>query len=288
MFKRMAFTFGVVAIGASVSYLFVYLYRWEWNRAIMAGIFLIAAEIAFAAAAIFDRIKALEKSISRPNEDIPEIDTLARIRESAPASRNHFEWLDDAKHTSVFIPFLMGAGLVASALAWAIERMATATAKPAFERGLAARLAPISLPVGRAVPAATPLPTRNGKATLRRQAIALSLAILIGTVGIDVLGDATQTRPDVLRAGTTSEVTMELLIHGSGRGEASAIASLWAVCRGTVPNGLADSGITALGDSRYRILLEPALGKYGERRLHGCLEDATIDNVQGRVLSIST
>jgi hypothetical protein len=83
-------------------------------------------------------------------------------------------------------------------------------------------------------------------------------------------------------------VTIDIALHGRGQASGLAMESLWAVCRGTVPNELSGGGIAALGDSLYRVSVEPALGKYGERRLHGCLEDATIDNVQGRVLSISS
>jgi hypothetical protein len=287
MFKKMAFAFGVVAMGASGAYLFIYLYRWEWNRAIMAGVFLIAAEIAFVAAAIFDRIKALEKSIATSEREAPSKDTLSLIHDNAPPQRDHFGWLDDTENLNVFIPFLMGAGLVASAVAWAIERVAAATARPALERGLAGRLAPISLPVSYPVPAPAPTTPRNGKATLHRQAIALAVAILIGTVGIDVLGDATQTRPDVLQSGTQSAIVVDIDIHGSPRATGEALESLWAVCRATVPNEIV-GGMNALGGSRYQLSVEPALGKYGERRLRGCLEDTTIDNVQGRVVSIST
>jgi hypothetical protein len=54
----------------------------------------------------------------------------------------------------VFVPVLMGMGVVASALAWVIERLARATARPALERRLAARLAPLSWPDGGLVRAA--------------------------------------------------------------------------------------------------------------------------------------
>ena len=37
---------------ASGGYVLVYLYRWEWNRALMAGVFFLAAEIALVGAAL--------------------------------------------------------------------------------------------------------------------------------------------------------------------------------------------------------------------------------------------
>lgn len=282
--KQIAFAFGFIAIGSSGAYLFIYLYRWEWNRALMAGVFLIAAEVALAAAAILDRIKSLERSISPSHKAVVEQDTLARIRDAAAPTPNHFGWLEDTKDLGVFIPFLMGAGLIASAVAWAVEKIAASTAVPVFERGLALRLAPISLPRDGNEPALPP----KKRLRFHRQAVALAGAILIGTVGLDVLADATQTRPDLLRAGTRSAILLEVELRGGSRLSHLAIDALWGACSGTVPNELSTDGVRALGNSRYAISVEPALGKYGERRLRGCLQDATIDNVQARVLGIST
>ncbi len=46
----------------------------------------------------------------------------------------------------MFVPVLLGAGVVLSALAWVVERLARVTAGAALERGLAVRLAVLSLP----------------------------------------------------------------------------------------------------------------------------------------------
>ena len=42
----------LLVLVSSGTYLLVYLYRWEWNRALVAGIFFVAAEVAIAAGAI--------------------------------------------------------------------------------------------------------------------------------------------------------------------------------------------------------------------------------------------
>ena len=39
--------------------MFVYLYRWEWNRAIVAGIIFLAAEVGLLGAALFSRLSKL-------------------------------------------------------------------------------------------------------------------------------------------------------------------------------------------------------------------------------------
>jgi hypothetical protein len=45
----------------------------------------------------------------------------------------------------VFVPVLMGAGVIMSGLAWIVERVARRTARPALERGLAVHMAPLTL-----------------------------------------------------------------------------------------------------------------------------------------------
>ena len=48
----------------------------------------------------------------------------------------------------MFIPVLLGAGAVLSALAWVVERLARATAGRAAEQGLATRLGALEPPTG--------------------------------------------------------------------------------------------------------------------------------------------
>jgi hypothetical protein len=129
-------------------YFFVYLWRWEWNRALIAGVLFVAAEVAMASAVVLSRLRRLEDRLQAPDPAI-----LARIRETAPPPRDHFEWLSPKSgRVGVFVPVLIGMGVVASGLAWLVERLARATAGPALERGLAARLTPLAWPAGGLVP----------------------------------------------------------------------------------------------------------------------------------------
>ena len=289
MFRRLAYVFGGLAFAMAGAYLFVYLFRWEWNRAMMAGLIFIAAEIGLVAAAILERVKSIETRISQIDR-AEHAELLARLQENSAPPKERFAWLTkDSDNLNVFIPFLMGAGLLASGVAWVLERVARATAKPVLENRLAMRLAPLAMPAGGltgAPGAASSAPTYSRR-TLHKQIAALAIAILAGTVGIDVLSDATQTRPDTLVEGSESLVTMEIWSNGSIRGTEAA-RSLWGTCQGTVPNDLTDAGIRAIGGNTFAFRLEPALGKNGERRLRGCLSDATIDNIQSRVVSVES
>ena len=129
-------------------YFFVYLWRWEWNRALIAGVLFVAAEVAMASATVLSRLRRMEDRLEAPDPAV-----LARIRETAPPSRDHFEWLSPKSgRLGVFVPVLIGMGVVASGLAWLVERLARATAGPALERGLAARLTTLAWPAGGLVP----------------------------------------------------------------------------------------------------------------------------------------
>jgi hypothetical protein len=138
--NRIPSLLAVVVLAASGLYFFVYLWRWEWNRAVVAGVLFLAAEVGLATVLVLDRIRRLGEQV-RP-------ETLSRIHESAPPPRDHFAWLRPKDQMGVFVPVLMGVGAVAAALAWAVERLARATAGPVLERGLAGRMSALSWPAG--------------------------------------------------------------------------------------------------------------------------------------------
>ncbi len=145
---RIAAVLGVTVLVATGLYFFVYLWRWEWNRALIAGMLFVATEIAVATVVVLNRLHGLEGRLGAPDPAV-----LARIHESAPPPHDHFEWLSPrSNQLGVFVPVLIGMGVVASGLAWLVERLARATAGPAMERGLAARLGPLAWPAHGLVP----------------------------------------------------------------------------------------------------------------------------------------
>lgn len=150
--RRIAFLAAVVTTAASGYYFFVYLTRWEWNRALTSGVIMLAAEVALFGGLALDRIGRLRTTLAgaavadRPAGAPGRRDrVLARLEESRPQPRDHFAWL--APHrTNVFVPVLLGAGVVVSAVAWVVERVARATAGRQMERGLALRLEALAPP----------------------------------------------------------------------------------------------------------------------------------------------
>jgi hypothetical protein len=141
--RRLGTLLTVLVLAASGSYLLVYLYRWEWNRALVAGVIFVAAEVAIVATALLRRLRALEQRFDELAHATPT--SLARIQQAAPPpSSPHFEWLDPTQ-MNVFVPVLLGAGVILSLVAHGVERLASATTTPLHERDLAARLNAIAL-----------------------------------------------------------------------------------------------------------------------------------------------
>jgi hypothetical protein len=136
---------GGLTLAASGTYTFVYLYRWEWNRALMSAAIFVAAEVAVMGSVLAERFKALSKRLDT-QDAAGQRQRLDRIRETAPPARTNFEWLARPQQMNVFVPVLMGAGVLMSGLAWVVERLARATIRPVVERGLVAQLDGLALP----------------------------------------------------------------------------------------------------------------------------------------------
>jgi hypothetical protein len=280
--KRIGVALGITTALASGAYVFIYLYRWEWNRALIAGMFFVAAEIALLAVAVLDRLKRLDGRLNDIERQLVAPDrALARIQETAPPARRHFAWLTDMEGTGVFVPVLMGAGIVISGIAWAVEKIAHKTARPVLEQRLAGRLAPISLPGPGGDVAALPPP--RAFRPMRAAGWLLMVAILV--VGLVTLADATQNRPDDLSAGSSTTIAFDVYTN-QGMDSLTAAQQLWQACSGTIPSRVQTRSFRATTDGSITVDVRPALGVYGERRLRGCLEDAMLDNIQAAVRTV--
>jgi hypothetical protein len=139
--RRLTNVFLGVVLTSTGTYVFVYLGRWEWNRALLAAVIFLAAEVALAAVLLLERLQRLEGRLEQRPPSTSQV--LPRLREAAPPPSEPFAWLRPrSDELGVFVPILMGVGVVASALAW----VARATAGPALERGLADRLRVLAWP----------------------------------------------------------------------------------------------------------------------------------------------
>jgi hypothetical protein len=139
--KLVAWIAGVATLVGALVYMVVSLNRWEWNRALFFGLIVVIAEIALATATIMRKLTMLTRDSRDPA--IAEI-----IRRTRPPARDRFAWLKDTSRTNVFITFLVGGGVILSAIAWIVDRVAAKTATPGAEERLLDALSPISYPRG--------------------------------------------------------------------------------------------------------------------------------------------
>jgi hypothetical protein len=121
---------------------------------------------------------------------------------------------------------------------------------------------------------------------MRRAVIWLGVAALVALT-VDTLGDLTQDRPDPMRARSRSDIVLEVRERNVHSSPLEAAQGLWAICQTTVHTAAVAPGVVAAGEGRFRVTLDPAVGEHSWRRLKGCLEDMTVDQVVARVVSKS-
>jgi hypothetical protein len=143
--KHFGWALGFASFVGAAVYLFVYLYRWEWNRAIVAGIFVLIAEIALIGSLLLSRLQGAAAKI-----DSSEGEAFEALAASRPTPTPVFRWMRrDEQHLGVFIPVLIGVGALLSATAWLVEWFAGRVVTPAREQDLARSLASLTYPPGR-------------------------------------------------------------------------------------------------------------------------------------------
>lgn len=285
--RRLATIIPAVVLVISGTYLLVYLYRWEWNRALVSGLFFVAAEVALIGTSLLRRLRQMEDRLERLSSPSP----ADRLRETAPDPDRHFAWLDPADNRmGVFVPVLIGAGVVLSVLAAAVERVAGATARPVLEDRLARRLDGLALPSGGLLGAedlpAPAVADRRWRHTLITAPAAV-LVLLGGTyAAVDVIADATQSRPDPPMSGT-AVVQLEVARRNPYRDPLLAAQALFVSCRHTLGDHYRLVGSERLDDDSIDLTIAPGIGKHARRKLVGCLQDARFDRVSAHVQRIT-
>ncbi|MDT0306327.1 hypothetical protein RM780_05045 [Streptomyces sp. DSM 44917] len=299
--RMAAYFFGGAAALGAAAYLVIYLYRWQWQRALVSGVLLLVIEVLLLGLAALDRISRLERRVregDRRQEDI-----LAQLRAAerearrgprvpgAGPGRQRFAWLSqEESRTFVFVPVLMAAGVALSGLAWVVERVARATVRPAASRRLAGRLAPLAAPPGGLAGGARELPERPalGSVPARRRLLragAFGIAALLCVGLYSGLSALTETQPP--ERGGEAATSLLLSVEGNGITEARAELAahqLWERCRDSTALPLRDAGMTPLSDGLFAATVSPSLSEHDAHRLRGCLEDTSIDRIRATVL----
>jgi hypothetical protein len=278
----------------SGTYLVVYLYRWEWNRALISGLFFLAAEVAYVGSSLRGEIRVLRARVEA-------IETTAGQRRrgpsGVPATRpaRPFAWLRETAsgQTNVFVPVLLGAGVILSALAFVVERVAGMAARSPADHATARRLVALEPPpngllgpVPEPCPPASDSPQRHTRRFGVRLIAVVVVALSLGAA-IDMVADATQSRPSprLLGASTVVELAID---ERRPRPAINAAEALAVACHGTLDADSEFTDIVTVRGDRVELEVTPALSELRRRRLFGCLQDATLDLVQAHVVGWST
>jgi hypothetical protein len=288
----LARTLVLVVLVASGAYLLIYLYRWEWNRAIISGIFFLAAELALVTAMITGRMRAISARLDRMS-DPTELELRARLRAANSRPSQSLEWLRGASsRTSVFLPVLLGSGVLLSGLAFLVERLSSTFANQTVDRRTAHRLSALALPDGGLLSADTTELDDHPPAATRwhRRRVFLGLVALLVALGFTVewMQDAMETRPEPLAADAETSLTLEIEEKGVQHSTADIALALWTTCRVRLPTTTELEQLTPLDSGHVRLVISPGLGRLRLRRFQGCLEDATLNRVRANVVASQT
>jgi hypothetical protein len=254
----------LIVLAATGGYLLLYLYRWEWQRAIVAGIFFLAALIVLSTLLILRRLDAVARASARQAPPAP---LAARAPASGSgAEADSFSWLAPRDTYGVFIPILLGFGVVVGLLAVAVEHLAS------FIGGGTGR--PDQVPTeGQDARTATGL--RSGAVALVALAV-VAAAVVVG------LRSLTMYAPDPPQPGQR-ELTVTLQERRIDAEVGPTTRTILDHCIAATGSPITSATVRVIDDRQARILLTPRLDDAAQRRLDGCLQDLVLDR---RLLAI--
>lgn len=275
----------VVVLVASGVYMLVYLYRWEWNRALISGLFFVAAEVALATTSLHRRMGRLERRLDQLPVPAPPSEAPASDEPGDAASTGPFAWLEPGDRLSVFVPVLLGVGVILSALAYVVERIAAVSGSWGGTEDVVRRLEPLAVGSGDTSAGGLdrdlvrPSPVARG-----RMVSWVAILMVVGLflwVFVLVLIELTQTRPDPAPvAGSSSSYLLYIELRDGGPEVMPVAESLWMSCRALSQSSEATAAFARGEPGSIVLTVAPALGPNAERRVVGCLEDATLDRVR--------
>ena len=258
----------VVALGSG-AFMLLYLYRWEWNRALICGLFFVASELALVATAILRRLRRIEQRLDAL-DDVAVRPPATDPQPSEEPREGPFAWLTENQGADVFVPVLLGVGVIISAIAWVVERIAGAAWSPGGDAAAERRLRGI-------MPTTTR--TRRPVATWLGAVVAAVFLVFSAVYG---LSELTMYRPDPFIDGGSTSYELSVEIRSGERPDPSIVQTLWLSCRAVVPGRTAT--IETLTQGRFQLRVEPLVGRNDDRRLTGCLEDIRLDRILVAVL----
>jgi hypothetical protein len=293
---RLGRLLSAVVLLASGAYVFIYLVRWEWNRALIAGLFFLAAELVLIADVLAARFARLSSQIEAERAREQTTALAARLRANRPDYPGPFAWLaPDRDRLTVFLPILIGAGVVLSAVAYLVEQLSRVTAVPVAEHELARGLSTMALPAEGLAPLGRLPHAPPGSVAAPRAGWVwrwLAAGGLVAVLAAGVLAGAQwllsiPEEPDPRRAVAVDLVVMRRNLEQPDRDVALA---LWTTCRVRVPETVRLQSLEPIDDSdpaRLRLTMSPRPGESDTREFVGCVQDTVIERVRADVLAVA-
>jgi hypothetical protein len=271
-----------------------YLYNWQWVRAQIAGIAFVATLVIGATWFLLARVDRLQRDIDR---SLAELEAAVAGQHSTTGAAPNlilraqpdFAWLDPAfgpphrqsllipatavaltagsPRTSVFIPILLGAGVVLSIVAGLVERTAATVHSPS-ETG--------------AEPGRTPDRAATGPAGRPRwfDLIARGALVLVLVVGGTLsIYQTAHYRPESLGAGTT-ELTVQVSAKGQPHPPGEAVEIMARYCARTAIADVSVERVEPVTANTALLVVSPLLDDEAQRRYGGCLQDASLNRHQ--------
>ena len=117
-----------------------------------------------------------------------------------------------------------------------------------------------------------------------RRIVGLVAIAAVVALGFRLLKDETEYHGGSGKPGTQTAVTFHVTTKNYYHPDAVAAQVLWQVCVGSI-GWASRSQPVALHAGVYRAVVRPSLTADTKRRLRGCLNEATVDHVEGHVQS---
>jgi hypothetical protein len=244
-------------LATSGLYVLLYLWRWEWERAQIAGVFFLASLIVFSTQLVLRRIAQMSSAPAPASgQTVP-----ASVAPSRPLS-----WTEPDQETHIFLPVLLGFGVALSLIAAAAERLVAFVVGPS-----------------------SPGRRRSGR-TVPESVVAALLVVILVLVGavIVVARHRLMTREETPLAGTRTYV-LEVEGRHVDVDVADSVTTLAWFCRDRAHvDELSVLEVRATSDDTGALVVRPVLDRFGAARFEGCLTDAVLDRRTVALLDVQT
>ena len=242
----------LVVLFASGAYVLIYLWRWEWERAQIAGIFFLASLLVLGTLLVLRRLTAIEQRLAlrgSAGNGGPGIETSSAVRPDKP-----FDWLPNEQSTYIFLPVLLGFGVALSIIAAVAERL-------------------VAFAVG------TVNQSSRAQRSRREGLMALLLVgVLVASIGIIIVArEQLMTRSESTTPGTRTYL-LEVEGRRTDTDIRTSVDTLATYCRDRagVPDLFLDE-VRLVDEEHAELVVSPLLGEFGAARFQGCLQDAVLD-----------